>query len=494
MINILAYPLLIFGFCLMFLFYFYIQQRKRIRSLSEAFQSVFKVQSVVLSTLDFEEVVKKITNTILTELDYMRLGYVIVVLALVDEEKGVLRRIGISQTKEAEAFLKTYPHPFRTIEIPLTEKRNIGVQALYEGKMMVTSRTADLLYPVVDSEYVTALQKDVGLKTSVVFPVVSRGRKMGVLIFSLKKDEKEVSALEWAVMNNFVGIVGIAVENSVLFQATKVSNIALEQANKKLKQLDKLKDDFVSIASHELRTPMTAIRSYVWMALNKPDIPLSEKMKKYLDRTLISTERLINLVNDMLNVSRIESGRVEISPVSFYVQDLVDDVLAEVGPKAAEKQVKVQSLQVRTPEVFADKDKAHQVLLNLIGNALKFTPANGVVTIGFFTDGKVVEVAVKDSGVGISKEDLPRLFRKFERLDNSYVAAATSGGTGLGLYISRSLVELMGGRIWASSEGMGRGATFSFSLPAATPAVLAQAQKYTRKVEGEAKTLEPVAI
>ena len=264
--------------------------------------------------------------------------------------------------------------------------------------------------------------------------------------------------------------------------------------NAELHELDRLKDDFVSVASHELRTPMTAIRSYAWMALYRSDMQPNEKLKRYLTRVMLSTERLINLVNDMLNISRIESGRIDISPQGFSMNALVDEVLSEVAEKAKEKSLTIQQLHITVPQVFADPDKVHQVLLNLVGNAMKFTPVRGNIIISYFTDGVTVETSVKDSGVGISKEDMSRLFQKFGRLDSSYVAAATSGGTGLGLFICKRLVDLMKGKIWASSEGPGKGTTFTFSLPIATKELLAEAAKNPSKPKGPTKTLEPVAL
>lgn len=328
---------------------------------------------------------------------------------------------------------------------------------------------------------------------------------IGFLILGEKASGEVYSEQDLKVLDILAPEMAVAMQNAESYEKIKKFNVILSEevkratqdlqhANFRLKQLDQLKDDFVSVASHELRTPMTAIRSYAWMALNRPDIPLSEKMKKYLSRTLISTERLINLVNDMLNVSRIEAGRIEIRPQVFDILALVNEIVSEVEPKADEKMVRLQVVNTTTAKLFADPDKVHQVLLNLIGNALKFTPTDGTIAISFFTDGKVVEVLVKDSGVGISREDLSKLFRKFERLDNSYVAAATSGGTGLGLYISKSLIELMHGRIWATSEGLGKGTTFAFALPIATKEIMDQAQKFTFKPEGETKSLEPVAL
>lgn len=333
------------------------------------------------------------------------------------------------------------------------------------------------------------------LQTAVVMPILVAHKITGILIFATTREIEDISKEEL----EFLEIVTNTVALSFRLQDTQNSLTQISQQvyqmNAKLHELDKLKDDFVSVASHELRTPMTAIRSYAWMALYKPDILLSEKMKKYLSRTLTSTERLINLVNDMLNVSRIESGRIEINPKGFDMLDLAKIVAEEVSAKVNELGVKVVISETKLPQVFADPDKIHQVLLNLVGNALKFTPKGGNITVSFFSDGKVVETHVKDSGVGLSQEDLGRLFKKFGRLDSSYTAVSSSGGTGLGLFISKSLVEIMKGRIWATSEGLNKGATFAFSLPVVTEELLAEAEKYAvRASGGEAKALEPVAI
>lgn len=339
-----------------------------------------------------------------------------------------------------------------------------------------------------------AMYSSNAIKSLVAIPIIVSGRTVGAAFYGLPRPSTTVTGKEMQALTLITNLLAIAFR----MQDTQVSLTRITQEvykmNAQLHQLDKLKDDFVSIASHELRTPMTAIRSYVWMAINRSDIPLSDKLKRYLERTLISTERLINLVNDMLNISRIESGRVEIKPQPFALGTLLTDVLFEVEAKAKERGVTVISPQQQIPNVFADADKVHQVLLNLVGNSLKFTPAGGRIDILTFSDGHFVEVSVKDSGVGISKEDVYKLFTKFGRLDNSYVAAATSGGTGLGLYICKSLVELMGGKVKATSEGLGKGTTFTFSLPIATPQMIKDAQNSLAPPQGQAKGLEPVAI
>lgn len=341
----------------------------------------------------------------------------------------------------------------------------------------------------------TLLQKKLPqIKTLVLSPIMRSNNLIGILSLGTQRDEKLVVDEEKELVMVITNLVNFAfkiqdVENS-LSQVTQ----EMYKMNSKLHDMDKLKDDFVSIVSHELRTPMTAIRSYAWMALNRSDVVLSEKMKKYLQRTLVSTERLINLVNDMLNVSRIEAGRLEILPQAMDLQNLVGEVLVEIDAKAREKNLHIENVNAQIPQVFADPNKVHQILLNLLGNALKFTKEGGVIKVSYLSDGNFINVSVRDDGVGIAKDDVPRLFKKFSRLDNSYIAASSTGGTGLGLFICKSLIELMKGEISVESEGENRGTIFTFSLPIATPQVLSEAEKYHYKPEGEARLLEPVAI
>lgn len=329
---------------------------------------------------------------------------------------------------------------------------------------------------------------------------------VGVLLLGPKASGEIYSEQDLRVLEIFAPEMAIAIQNSQGYDKIKRFNITLsdevkkataelQDANSRLKVLDKIKDDFVSIASHELRTPMTAIRSYAWMALHRADVPLSKNMEKYLARIFLSTERLINLVNDMLNVSRIESERIEINPEAVDLLLLIKDIIDELYySKSEEKNIQFVVLEKPIPKAFADPEKLRQVFLNLVGNSLKFTPDGGKITFDFFSDGQVVEVSIADTGVGISKEDIGRLFHKFGRLDNSYTASATSGGTGLGLYISKKLVELMHGKIWAQSEGLNKGTTFIVAVPIATPEVLRNKENFVIKPLEGAKELEPVAL
>lgn len=454
--------------------------------------SFHRIYQLILENLDYNAMIQKIADIIPNEISFAT-G----VLSILDEKRGVLKRVAASQTKQATdaiKFINTLSVPFEKIEIPITDPNNIMAKAIREKKQFITADIYDVLGPILPREETEQVQKILGTKTTFAFPIFVKSQPIGVFLASTKKHYHELSSYELEVMETLVNLIGLALQDAKIYTYSKNTSKQLEQANLRLEQLDQLKDDFVSVASHELRTPMTAIRSYVWMALHRSDIPLSQKLERYLYRTLISTERLINLVSDMLNVSRIESGKIEINPKSFNVVELVTEVMEEVKVKADEKRLQLVVLEHKVPPVFADSDKVHQILLNLIGNSLKFDYPGGLITVDFFTDGKMVEVSVKDNGSGISKEDLGKLFHKFARLDNSYTSISTSGGTGLGLYISKNLVEMMHGKVWVESEGENRGATFTFSLPIATQETLKHISEFEVKAKGEVKGLEPVAI
>ena len=234
---------------------------------------------------------------------------------------------------------------------------------------------------------------------------------------------------------------------------------------RRLKELDKMKSDFVSNVSHELRTPLTSIKGSVDNMLDGLTGPLNEKQFRYLNRIKSNTDRLSRLINDLLDLSRIEAGRVEVRPTSLPLTALADEVAEQLKPLAAEKLIRIE---VPSPDptvtVWADRDKITQVLLNLIGNAVKFTPQDGKVTVAIENNGNdYVQISVADTGPGIFPEEANKIFSKFYQIAN--IDKQKPQGSGLGLAISKALVEMHGGKIWVESEG-GRGSTFYFTLPA----------------------------
>jgi len=238
----------------------------------------------------------------------------------------------------------------------------------------------------------------------------------------------------------------------------------LAVANERLKELDRMKSDFVSHVSHELRTPLTAIKGAVDLILREVAGPLTEKQIHYLTRVRSNTQHLAGLINDLLDLSKIESGRIEVKSSRVSLGGLVHEAVEALRPVAAEKVIALEAT-LREPSilVWADRDKINQVLTNLIGNAIKFTPVQGRVTVSASRNGgESVQVSVSDTGPGVPPGEKEKIFAKFYQI--AKVNGENSKGTGLGLAISKALVELHGGKIWVESEP-GRGSTFSFTLP-----------------------------
>lgn len=427
----------------------------------KVFESIWKIEKAVLETVDFEQATKQVVNIILTELGYMNQGYEVIVLTLLDEQNKTLKRIAISNTEAAEKFLKETPIPFNDIIIPLWATENLLVKAVTQRRRFVTDNVSDVLVPALDREWVHTFVESLGIKTSIVYPIIAKEKVLGAIIFTLSKSESYIKEEEWAILESYVGAVGIALDNALLFQSVNKTAEQLKDANQRLKDLDKLKDEFLSLASHELRTPMTIIKDYVSLMLD--DKTLSDETHEKLEKVHSSAQRLIALVNDNLDVSKIESGGMEFKPVDFDISKLSVEVKDELLEEYSKKNIKFE-VQVGNYNVHADREKIHQVLINLVDNAIKFTPDAGLIEVSFKTNDNKLETTVSDSGSGIKLEDMPKLFVKFERIENSTFPIAKTSGTGLGLYLAKKIIESSGGTINASSE-FGKGSKFTFSLP-----------------------------
>lgn len=302
-------------------------------------------------------------------------------------------------------------------------------------------------------------------------------RKSGDIYVEKDKNALAIIAPQFALaLRNVQSYQEIEQFNVTLRDEVEHATKKLRSANHRLLELDKLKDEFVSLASHELRTPMVSIRNYIWMVLNGKGGKVNPKQREFLRRAYDSTSRLSRLVNSMLNLSRIESGRVILSVQQADIRMVLKDVVTEIGARADQLGIKlvirqkIESVKtgdaVQLPTVIIDIDKIKEVLVNLIGNSLKFTPVGGSITVALSVDPESVHISVTDTGVGLEKDQIPKLFQKFSMLRESYSANATTAqGTGLGLYICKSIIEMHGGKIWVESEGRGKGSSFIFTVP-----------------------------
>ncbi|HEV3470428.1 MAG TPA: HAMP domain-containing sensor histidine kinase, partial [Pyrinomonadaceae bacterium] len=242
-------------------------------------------------------------------------------------------------------------------------------------------------------------------------------------------------------------------------------NRELNEANAKLRELSELKEEFLALTTHDLRSPLTVISGVINFFTSGRLGDLTPEQKNMVSMMERNTQNLIELVNDLLDASKLESGTMRLDLASIELAGLIEELREQMQPMAREKEITLaERLPGDLPPLQADRTKLRRVLVNLLSNALKFTPRGGRVEVSAEREGGAVRVSVADTGVGIPPEDLARLFDKYEQARSR--ATRSEKGTGLGLYITRQLVELHGGEISVRSE-VGKGSTFSFTIPAA---------------------------
>ena len=266
-----------------------------------------------------------------------------------------------------------------------------------------------------------------------------------------------------------------------LEELVKERTVELDKAKITAEQANKAKSDFLANMSHEIRTPLSTVIGFSELLFDEVNGPLNDNQKKYLGYVTSSGHHLLSLINDILDLSKVEAGKMELQPNSFSISDLLKNSFSFIVEKALEHNIRLLSeISADVDVIEADERKLKQIIYNLLSNAVKFTPDGGSITVGAdivfpnsaalpikirkgLPDTEYVLVSVKDTGIGISKKDYSKLFIEFCQIENTYTKKYE--GTGLGLALSKKLVTLHGGKIWFESAGRGKGCTFYFLLP-----------------------------
>jgi signal transduction histidine kinase/HAMP domain-containing protein len=315
------------------------------------------------------------------------------------------------------------------------EIANIGGTDLYEGE----------LRKVIDRA---------GVRSLLAIPLLREGRVLGALTVS-RRFEGTFPAEVTTLLQTFAAQSAVAIQNARLFRE-------IEQKSRELEVASQHKSQFLANMSHELRTPLNAILGYTELIVDKIYGEVPDKITDVLERVQKSGRHLLGLINDVLDLSKIEAGQLTLTLSDYSVHDAVQSAVTAVESLAREKGLRlVVDVAAKLPVGRADERRVVQVLLNLVGNAIKFTE-EGEVAIRVRRDNELFVVSVSDTGAGIPKAQHERIFEEFQQADGS--STRTNGGTGLGLAIARKIIELHGGRIWVESV-VGEGSTFTFSVP-----------------------------
>jgi signal transduction histidine kinase len=325
------------------------------------------------------------------------------------------------------------------------------------GRVILTRQLA-LIRDIEREEGVPALSRRMiealETRSQVTIPMLRAGEPIGAMTLGWAEpdafDEQQI-----ALLQGFAAQAVIAIENVRLFRE-------LEQKSRELEVASQHKSEFLANMSHELRTPLNAIIGFSEVLTDRMFGELNEKQDEYLKDIYTSGTHLLSLINDILDLSKIEAGRMELELEDFHLPTALDNALILVRERAGRRSITLQTgVDERLGEIRADERKIRQVVLNLLSNAIKFTPEGGQIEVRAVPVDGSVEVSVSDTGVGIAPEDQEAVFEEFRQVG---AAEKKAEGTGLGLTLCRKFVELHGGRIWVKSR-VGVGSTFTFTIP-----------------------------
>jgi signal transduction histidine kinase len=340
-------------------------------------------------------------------------------------------------------------------------------------KMMSTAKENAILLDedeLVESHNIHELARDVAC----VQRMSIDNRVRGLMLVGRKRGGNKLTSQDMTSIDLMSDELILAVLNALKVHQIESFNITLQEkvasatseltrSNRKLQALDEAKDEFISMASHQLRTPLTSIKGYLSMVLEGDVGPVPDQQKEMLNTAFTSAQRMVYLISDLLNVSRLQTGKFVIEPVESYLPDVIDQELNQLRESIAAKNI---TLTYNKPDSFPnikiDETKIRQVIMNFTDNALYYTPMGGSVHINLVETGKSIEFTVVDTGIGVPKADQHKLFAKFYRASNA--RKARPDGTGLGLFMAKKVIIASGGAIVFKTKE-GKGSTFGFIFP-----------------------------
>lgn len=317
-------------------------------------------------------------------------------------------------------------------------------------------------------------RNDVNVMARLVTTVKYDVEGVGYLLLGAKKSGNVYNSQDENVLRIIANELVIAIENGLRFEEIEKFNATLQKkiedatkelrmTNEKLKLLDETKDEFISMASHQLRTPLTSVKGYLSMVLEGDAGEVAPMQQKLLDQAFVSSQRMVYLIADLLNVSRLRTGKFIIDPVESNLADVVEGEIGQLKETAAGRGLELKFVKPDNfPKLYLDETKIRQVVMNFTDNAIYYTPRGGHIEVKLEDKGESIELTVNDDGMGVPKTEQPHLFSKFYRAGNAQ--KARPDGTGLGLFMAKKVVIAQGGNIIFRSEE-GKGSTFGFAFP-----------------------------
>jgi len=355
-------------------------------------------------------------------------------VAVVDESAGMIN----------------FPYVYGELQPPIKIGEGFTSKVIESGRALLINK--DLSRKRIE---IGATQVGKESQSYLGVPIFVSGKPMGVISVQSTTQEGLFTEADAHLLSTIATNVGTVMHNAQLYSEAMLARAEAEKANK-------AKSAFLANMSHELRTPLNAIIGFTRIVHRKAQGLLPEKQIENLEKVLISAEHLLGLINTTLDIAKIEAGRMDVLASNFRISPLIDLCINTTTPMIKPKVKLEKQIDPELDLIFSDQDKIRQIVLNLLSNAAKFTPEGHILVAASREGEDQLRIDVKDTGIGISPEAMPRIFKEFQQADNS--TTRQYGGTGLGLSISRNLARLLGGDITVVSEP-GKGSTFSLIVP-----------------------------
>ncbi len=422
---------------------------------NKIFSLLSKLYEISILTLEPRELGNQISQTIQENLSLECVG-----LFTFDEKSDTLLPLAYSMSERLQRILQDLQLPIEKTNIDSISTIEFLNDIIHSRKEKIVNSFSNIWGERIDATKLALIATQSNIKTTLYFPLAIENRVLGMVMLSMNRPYESLSVVEKESIQSFQNVISLALEKALLYKR-------LETANNELKELDRQKDELLGMVSHQLATPVTSMRWYLEMfedgdmgAMPPEQIATIKKMQGIV-------QDLSDLVSMILDVSRIQLGRLRLEPKPLAIGEFVTDILSVIEPKAQERGVIFNKFIAKDlPTVPLDKKYTRMAIENLLSNAVKYTPKGGEVRFTAEVRGENLYFEVKDTGCGIPKEDQGKIFGKLFRASN---VRNSVDGNGFGLYVAKGATENQNGKIWFESEE-GKGTTFFVQLPLTQPA------------------------
>jgi signal transduction histidine kinase len=407
----------------------------------------------VSSTFNIENIFRLINRPFVSKLGFSRL-----LVMLKDESSGML--VTKSSVGYSEAEIKTIESGLNKIKFADT--------LFKKQKTILTDRDIE------ETSHEHGLLDILNAESFITVPIVVKDEPVGFILLGNTSIYGKINEGDAEFLSILASQIGTAIENTKLYtelfgsqkeleRRVMERTHELEKLNEELKRLNKMKSDFISAVSHELRTPLTSIKGYASILMTGKLGDVLPAQKERLEKIDKHSNNLVHLINNLLDIARIESGKVQMEMKDISIKEMLDSIVDIITPQVKEKNISLKiNSGIKFDRLKVDQSQIERVFLNLLSNAVKFTPENGKVFIEINEKDDDIQFSIEDTGIGIPGQDTPKVFQEFYRADNALDQKIK--GSGLGLSLVKKIVEAHKGRIWFNSE-LGKGTKFTFTLP-----------------------------